>query len=405
MIKRIVLLITFLTILSMVPSVTSADSGLSVLEEGIELAFPEKIIFHLEAQSAVDIVDARLHYQVSRMNYAKVTSEGWPDFVPAERIETSWVWDMRKSSLPPGVTITYWWTIEDAAGELLQTTPLVLNFDDLRYDWKSLTEGPLAIYWYEGDEHFAQELMDASQRGLLRLSSDIGTFPEKLVKIFVYASANDLRGSMIFPQEWTGGAAFTEFDTIVIGISPGNIDWGKEALVHELTHMVVHQAVFSPYGQLPTWLDEGLAMYNEGELSFSLQSRLDEAAKADSLISVRSLCSSFSAEPEAAYLSYAESYSLVEYLLINYGQDKMLKLLTLFKEGSTYDEALSQVYGFDVFGLDTRWQETLAAPVVVQTRKLWMHPALIAVLSALITVSLLAVALALEERDWRRARA
>jgi hypothetical protein len=42
---------------------------------------------------------------------------------------------------------------------------------------------------------------------------------------------------------------------------------------------------------------------------------------------------------------------------------------------------------------------------VVQTKKLWLHPALIAVLSALGTVSLLAVALALEERDWRRTRA
>lgn len=404
MIKRILLIIIFLLILSTVPSVVNADGGLSVLGEEVELAFPDKIIFHLEAQSAVDIVDARLHYQVSRMNYADVTSEGWPDFVPAERIETSWVWDMRKSSLPPGVTITYWWTMEDADGALLRTTPLVMNFDDLRYDWKSITEGPLAIYWYEGDKQFAQELMDASQRGLLRLSSDIGAFPEKLINIFVYASANDLRGAMIFSQDWSGGAAFTEFDTITIGISPVNIDWGKGALVHELTHMVVHQAVFSPYGQLPTWLDEGLAMYNEGEPSFSLLSRLDEAILEDRLISVRSLCSSFSADPEEAYLSYAESYSLVEYLLANYGQDKMLNLLTLFKEGSTYDEALSQVYGFDVYGLDTRWQETLTAPVV-QPRKLWLHPALIAVLSALGTVSLLAGALALEERDWRRTRA
>ena len=398
--KRILLIVIILSLLLAAPSVVSADSGISVLEEGVELAFPERIVFHLEVQSEVDIVDARLHYQVSRLNYAEVTSEGWPDFVPAEIIEVSWVWDMRKSSLPPGVSITYWWTVEDAAGEIIQTSPILLNFDDLRYDWKSLTEGSLAIYWYEGDEHFAQELMDASQQGLLRLSSDIGTFPEKLVKIFIYASADDLRGAMIFPQEWSGGAAFTEFDTIVIGISPGNINWGKEALVHELTHMVVHQAVFSPYGRLPIWLDEGLAMYNEGELSPQLQSRLDEAVKMDRLISVRSLCSSFSADPEEAYLSYAESYSLVEYLLINYGQDKMLNLLSLFKEGSTYDNALSQVYGFDVSELDTRWREAVAVPVA-QPAKTWMHPALIAVLSALITVSLLAVALALEERDWR----
>ena len=101
---------------------------------------------------------------------------------------------------------------------------------------------------------------------------------------------------MIFPQEWTGGAAFTEFGIIAIGISPGQLDWGKGALVHELTHLVVHQATFSPYGALPIWLDEGLAMYNEGELAPPFQSALQQAISEDKLISVRSLCSPFSAD-------------------------------------------------------------------------------------------------------------
>ena len=399
MIKRILLLtLTFLLLLT--PSLVNAESEISVLDSSVEMHFPSELIFHLEAESPANIVDARLHYQVEKMNYTQVTSEGWPDFTPATKIETSWTWDMRKASLPPGSAITYWWTIEDAEGRKDETPPSGVCFDDLGYDWQSLTEGELNLFWYEGDDSFAGELMDACEEGLARLTSDIGTYPERAIKIYIYASAGDLQGAMIFPMEWTGGAAFAEFGIIAIGISQTRVDWGKTALVHELTHLVVHQATFSPYAQLPAWLDEGLAMYNEGELDPYLQTLLKGAISEDRLISVRSLCSSFSAEPEKAYTSYAESYSLVEYLLNNYGQDKMLNLLTLFKQGNTYDEALTAVYGFDVDGLDARWREALTTPAA-QVQVVWLHPALIAVLAALATLLVLAGALALEERTWK----
>jgi hypothetical protein len=72
---------------------------------------------------------------------------------------------------------------------------------------------------------------------------------------------------------------------------------------------------------------------------------------------VRSLSSPFSANSGQATLSYAESYSLVEFLITSYGQDKMLKLLTTFSEGSSYDGALKRVYGFDMDGLNTLWRD------------------------------------------------
>jgi len=399
MIKRI-LLVTLTLFLLLTPSLVDADSGISVLDSSVEVRFPTALVFNLEAESDSNIVDARVHYQVDRMNYAQVVSEGWPDFTPATRVETSWVWDMRKSSLPPGASITYWWTVRDAEGGEVETLPAAVHFNDLRYDWQSLSNGDLTLFWYEGKGSFAQELMNACEQGLARLTRDIGPYAEKPIKIYIYASASDLQQAMVFPQEWTGGVAFTEFGIIAIGISPDKINWGKEALVHELTHLVVHQAIFSPYGELPTWLDEGLAMYNQGELGSYFRAYLDKAISEDKLISVRSLCSPFSAEPEKAYLSYAESYSLVEYLLTNYGQERMLNLLTLFKEGNTYDGALIKVYGFDIDGLDALWREALM-PSVIQAKRVWLHPALIGVLSALATSLILACAVALEEWDWR----
>ncbi len=405
MIKRIAL-ITSVLLLFLSPSLVAADAGITVIASNVNVNFPSQAVFTIEAESYVDIVDVRLYYQVDKMNYAEVVSEGWADFTPADKVDASWVWDMRNASLPPGAEVTYWWGIEDAAGNRVETSPEVMYFDDDRYSWQSLTGtipqgGELTLFWYEGSDSFAQELMDACEEGLTKLTQDIGTYPERPIKIYIYASTSDLQGAMISSQEWTGGVAFTDFGIIAIGIPPSELDWGKGALVHELTHLIVRQATFSPYGQLPIWLDEGLAMYNEGELDPDFRSCLEGAILKDELISVRTLCSPFSAYPEKACLSYAESYSLVEYLLDNYGQGKMLNLLALLKQGSTYDEALTEVYGFDIDGLDARWRATLTDSIVPAPRAS-LPPALIAVLAALATALALWGALALEKWTWRR---
>ena len=167
---------------------------------------------------------------------------------------------------------------------------------------------------------------------------------------------------MIFPQEWTGGVAFTRYGTIAIGISPGNLSWGRRAISHELTHLVIHQMTLNPYSDLPTWLDEGLAMHSEGPLNPQFTSSLNRAIDEDNLISVQSLSSPFSAFTAESYLSYAQSYSLVEFLIREYGKDKMLELLRTFKEGSSYDGALEKVYGFDRNGLNTLWRDYVIEP-------------------------------------------
>jgi hypothetical protein len=405
MIKRIALIASALLWL-LSPSLVAAEAAITVIASNVEVSFPNRAVFTVQAESYADIVDVRLCYQVDRMNYAEVVSEGWADFAPASRVEASWVWDMTNAGLPPGAEVTYWWMIEDDDGNRVETSSKIMHFDDSRFTWHSLTGtvpegGGMTLFWYTGGDSFAQALMGTCEEGLARLTQDIGAYPERPIKIYVYASASDLRGAMVSSQEWTGGVAFIDFGIIAIEIPPSELEYGRKALVHELTHLVVRQATFSPYGQLPLWLDEGLATYNEGEVDPILYSYLEEAILKDELISVRSLCSPFSAYREKAYLSYAESYSIVEYLLDNYGQDKMADLLALLKQGNTYDEALTAVYGFDIGGLDARWRATLT-PGIVPYQRAGLHPALIAVLAALATGLSLWGALALKKRNKRR---
>ncbi len=390
----------FLLILS--SSVVQAQGELAIIDSSAQVGFPSRLSFNLSVESDVNITDIRLNYKVDQVSFAQITSEVYIDFVPGSLVNAEWTLDMRKTGgLPSGSIVEYWWTVEDASGGRIETAPVQVEFDDTRYSWQSLTEGKVTIYWYEGEQSFAQELMATAQQTLARLSEDTGAYLDRPAEIYVYANAGELRGAMIYPQEWTGGVAFTRHGIIAIGIAPDNLDWGKGAVAHELTHLVIHQMTLNPYSDLPTWLNEGLAMYAEGEFPPEYAVYLDKALAEESLISVRSLSSHFSAYAEESLLAYIQSYSLVEFLINNYGRGKMLELLNTFKQGSSYDEALEKAYGFDMDGLDTLWRDYVTMPLQ-PTEKNGMHPALIGALAILATVIILVLSLAVESRTWRR---
>jgi len=359
--KRLcLLLIVFITLLLALPGVARAQDEITVIYSSTLSMFPYSITFNVEVESDVEITDIDLKYRIKRLSLVPVSYRIDVDFTPGARVAASWTWNMQETGgLPPGTEMEHWWLIEDASGHRSETSPASIKFDDLRYDWNSLTSDQIALYWHQGDQSFAQELMDAAHSALQRLASDTGVSLEQVVSIYIYANSEELRGALIFPYEWTGGIAFPDFSTIAIGIAPYDLAWGKRTTAHELAHMVVYQAIFSPFGDIPVWLDEGLAVYTEGELRSDFRSHLDDAISEDELISVRSLASSFPTDPDEARLSYAESYSLVVFLLDNYGQGKILELLDVFKQGSGYDDALIQVYGFDMDGLNELWRASL----------------------------------------------
>ena len=363
--KKKLLLVVLLICLSIVlitPGAVQAEGDLTVTGSFARVNFPASISFSISAVSNVDITDIRLCFTIERMEYARVVSEIYVGFTPDTSVSTQWVMDMRKTGgVPPGASLHYWWVVTDADGDEARTMPEHIVIDDNRYDWRQITEGNVTIFWYKGDNAFATELMEATQLALTRLEENTGAVLEEPIRFYVYASSSDLQGAMIFPQEWTGGVAYTRYGVIAIGISPDedDVEWGKRVISHELTHLVIHQVVFNPYNDLPTWLDEGLAMISEGELTYNFTNAFARAWNENRVISVRSLASPFSAYADESLLAYAESYLLVEYLIENYGRDKMFELLNTFKEGSGYDEALDKVYGFDMDGLNTLWRASL----------------------------------------------
>lgn len=362
MVKKVGLLALLLCLLVVLvsPGLVAAQTDITILGGSAKVGFPLRLDFSISVQSPATITDIRLHYKVDQISFADVTAEIPLEFNPANRVEATWTLDTRKSGgMPPGTAVTYWWTVKNGRGSSIETKPVSLNFDDNRYSWRKTTEGKVTILWYEGNDSFARELMRAAQTTLGLLARDTGAQLEKPVRIYIYASARDLQGAMIFPREWTGGVTFTRFGTISIGISTSELAWGSRAMAHELTHLVTNQVTLNAYGDTPVWLDEGLAMNFEGPIEAPFANALARAIAENRLFSVRSLASPFSANVEEAILGYAESHSIVAFLIRDYGQAKMLELLNTFRQGATYDGALIKVYGFDMDGLNTLWRQRI----------------------------------------------
>jgi len=198
-------LVVFLLAVLLAPGLAQAQGGLKVLDSSAGATFPLELHFNLSAESDVNITDIRLHYTVDRESCADVTSEVYIEFEHDSTVDVQWSLDMRRvGGLPPGSSVEYWWTVEDTNGDKIETSPLRLEFEDNRYSWQSLTEDKVTIYWYEGEESFAGEIMSAAQQALARLAEDTGAYLKKPAMIYVYADSRDLQGAMIFPQEWTG---------------------------------------------------------------------------------------------------------------------------------------------------------------------------------------------------------
>jgi len=365
--KLFIILLLVVMIVSVVVGFTlsftaNGASIINVTDSQVTADYPASITFSVKATSEAPITDIRLLYTVEHRSLADVYSESYVTFTQSTSVSASWVWDMRRTGgLPPGTGITYWWKITDQAGRVLETDRTTFTFDDNRYNWQTLSQGLVTLYWYNGNQDFAQQLMDATQSALTRLDDIAGATLNDPVKLYIYKDAQALQGALIFAQDWTGGIAFSDYGTVAIGIgtSQSELTWGKTTIAHELTHLVVGQVTENPYGGLPTWLNEGLAMVAEGPLDPSFENTFRDAFNNNGIISVRSLASPFSVYANISYLAYSESYHIVAYLLDTYGRDKMLQLLNAFAQGSAYDGALQQVYGFDMDGLNSAWEASL----------------------------------------------
>ncbi|MCB0166687.1 MAG: hypothetical protein KDI79_20835 [Anaerolineae bacterium] len=349
------------------PRPTGAQEAITLIDQSWESSFNQAVTFSAEASSSSEIVDADLFYRVVGQ---LATSRNQGEFTPGTTVNATYTIDLTEpiNYQPPGTELEFWWKFVDADGNELKTEPETLNYLDDRHTWQTLENERLTLGWYSGDDRFGETLFERANEALDTLEADFGATIENPIKIFIYGSQPELLDAMSAgAQEWTGGAAYTDYGVVVMGISPGQLDWGLRAMTHEMSHLVIHQATDNPFGggdTLPRWLDEGIAVYNENrsELDEQFKQLFELAVANNNLMTLRTLSSPFPSDTLQANLAYGESGAVVKFMIDTYGPEAMADLLAVFAEGALYDEALEQAIGLNMDQLDNNFRASLDLP-------------------------------------------
>ncbi len=131
----------------------------------------------------------------------------------------------------------------------------------------------------------------------------------------------------------------------------------ERVIFHEYTHALVYRL---SAGRAPTWLNEGLAQYEEG------RARPGFAARAAALVReggmpLRSLEGSFLAlAPEEAAKAYDLSFSVTSYIINEFGLSAPRKILTDLAAGMGLDEALKGTIYLSTDELERAWRASVS---------------------------------------------
>ncbi|MBI3608377.1 MAG: hypothetical protein HY207_10440 [Nitrospirae bacterium] len=143
----------------------------------------------------------------------------------------------------------------------------------------------------------------------------------------------------------------------------------RKLLSHEYVHAVIHAVTRQqiaavkdmPSPRVPVWLHEGLAQYLEaGSERETVDGQLRAVARSRGMIPLSVLESSFMRfNANQASLAYAESLSVVGYLVNRYGLYRMTRLLEALSKLQTVDGACQDAFAASYEAIEKSWQATL----------------------------------------------
>lgn len=352
--------------LGVAPPALAADNGFVVAQNSAKSEFPNDVVFSLQAQSPDPVAQAHLVY---RLSDDPVSFSDRVPVSPSGRVSASFTLDLQQRYLPPGVVIHYKWLLDGLSGAKYATPWSDVTVADPRFAWHTLTNGPLTLHWYDGDQAFAATVLGDALKSYYQAAQTVGARnagPQNVPHgdIYLYASAADLQGALAQgTDQWVGGQTFPKYHVVVLlgpSAQPGQVD---RDVSHEVTHLAVDGAT-AELAPLPTWLDEGMAMVAEGPADPSYLSALNDAAQSGQLLSLQSLSGNFPEDPNQALVAYAESESMVRYFTQVYGQERLTQLVDAYRHGQTDDQAFTNSVGVSASRFEAGWRQSIGAPAV-----------------------------------------
>jgi hypothetical protein len=193
-----------------------------------------------------------------------------------------------------------------------------------------------------------------------RIAPLVGTHDLRPVRAYVYQDRDRFRRATGLPRQSTivGLATFPEE---VIHIDGTGLLASIEKIVpHEVGHVMTARALGPALLALPRWTNEGIAEYVAGERAAQVDPVALRAIGRGAALDLSDLDPAIRSGGEDAGLAYAQSASLLNFLVAEHGEPVIADLLAALRDRGDFEPALRQSAGFSLPELESAWRGSLS---------------------------------------------
>jgi len=215
--------------------------------------------------------------------------------------------------------------------------------------WQEHSSSHFLIYYREAPIDFIKTVEENAEEYYSEITSNLGFTRydswtwDKRAKIYIYDDPEDyIRFSK--QADWSHGAASVQEK--IIRTFPSAHGFFDSTLPHELGHIIFREFV-GLYADVPTWFDEGVAMYQEKAKRWGTNKIVKQAMAEGKFIPLNKLSTlrlTNKTERDTVDLFYAEAASIIYFLMTEFGQSRFVGFCRELKEGNPFEVALKSVY-------------------------------------------------------------
>ena len=326
-------------------------------------ADPNAITFSARVTAPAGLESATLVFRVLNPKAGDVGGTGTASFGPGPENDVSFTLETRANMryIPVGSLFVFYWEFTDSEGDAFESEKLEYLFLDGRYRWNEQQDGDVAVYYYGSNENLADNVLRAARSAIGDTEALLQVEVPYPVRVMVWASESDgqlamrPRSAAFDALVRTGGQRVAPDLLFVFAATP-------DVVRHEAAHIVTAVAGDGPFSRVPSWLDEGTAVYMQGSVG-AYGTAVAFGVQTNRTLRLRNLDSP-SNNPAEVDLFYGQSWSTVDLLITEFGGDAFSELYRTVREGARTDDALEAVFGFDQDGLYNRWREAMGLDAI-----------------------------------------
>ena len=331
----------------------------------VESADPSAITFKVRITSDADLASATLNYKVLNPdNNVGGTLRAEVSGRTADASASLQVISNERY-IPVGNEITYSWTITDKNGASTTTPEQKMTFLDGRYQWSSKEQGRVKVFWYGPNEPNADAALKATVESIATNEALLKVSLGYPIRVVLWRNSADAKAAQrpraaTFDQQVTTGGSRVAADVLHIYDPLGNF---VDVARHEAAHIVTKVAGDGGVSQIPSWLDEGTAVFAQNSPG-DYEVAVKQAIATDQVIRLRSM-SAPTNNPNLVNVFYGQSWAVVKFMVDRYGKDKFAAVFKSVKDdGAPIDEALQKHLGVDQDGLMNAWRQSVGLKTI-----------------------------------------